>query len=221
MIKHLLYIFLVNGLLAVCAFSKPMDSKAARNISKLESIVTQVRKGDSLSLEEILFVNQCIESKDPVLVAVTSWIIGEYEKTPEQLVAKLKLELKATRSQMTSAFMQIAIEKCAARASGIEWKPNKTFVDTDNPYLFIETTRALLLANDKRGKEQLKKMEESNDVFLKTAALSLAKDATSSGYDSRALLFDERYATVLRILQQNLHNSGSRDIKDKTQPSHN
>ena len=200
MTRLLLHVLLVNCILTVCAYSKPMDANAAKKIPGLELVIINMRKASVLSSEEIAFINECIDSKDPVLVAVSSWIAGEYNKTDEQLINKLKNELKTTSSKMTAAFIQIAIDKCAANISGIEWKPEDKLTATDNPYLFIETTRALLLAKDERGNVQLTKMRESDDPFLKAAARSLAKDVNSSTNASRSLLFDERYATVLRII---------------------
>ena len=200
MIKHLLYVMLVNCIFAADAYSKPMDANAAKSIPGLERVIINMKKAGFLSSEEIAFVNRCIDSQDPVLVAVSSWIVGEYKNTDGQLINKLKNELKTTSGKMTSAFIQIAIDKCAARASGIEWKPSDKLIADDNPYLLIETTRALLLSKDERGEILLKKMRESNDHFLMAAARSLAEDVTSSSNTSRSSLFDERYATVLRII---------------------
>lgn len=202
MIKKLFCVMLVWGGLASCVLAKPMDTQAAKHIPELRRIAICIRNGRLLSQEECIFIAQCIDSRDPVLLSASAWIVGEDKRKDERLSDKLKAVQQDKLDEMSIAFIRIALEKRESRKRGHLWKPSTELQDDANPYLRIETTRELLIRKDDEGMAALKKLQADKSPMVKAAAESFFIDAASSTKDSRARMLDERYELLLSIIQE-------------------
>ncbi|HHX98494.1 MAG: HEAT repeat domain-containing protein [Kiritimatiellia bacterium] len=203
MIKHLFYSTLFFVGLAVCAYAKPMDAKAAEKIPELRQIAMNIRGGESLSQEERGVIGQCIDSKDPVLLSISAWIIGEENGGDEGLSEKLKVVGQGKLDDMSLAFIRIALEKRDAKRQGHQWVPSKELQDDPNPYLRIETTRALLRSRPDEGMAALRKIQADEQPLIKAAAANLSAVGTSTPTTNcRVPMIDERYELLLSVIQE-------------------
>lgn len=201
MIKNLFCSVLVAGGLAVCAHAKPMDARAAENIPELRQIVMSIRNGSALSPKKRVFIAQCIDSKDPVLLSASAWIIGDEKGEDEALSDKLKSVQQGKLDDMSLAFIRIALEKREARRRDQQWVPSKELQEDSNPYLHIETTRALLKQKGEEGMAALKRMQADKRPLMKAAAERLSMDVATNAAGSHVPMFDERYELLLSIIQ--------------------
>ena len=76
----------------------------------------------------------------------------------EGLSEKLKVVGQGKLDDMSLAFIRIALEKRDAKRQGHQWVPSKELQDDPNPYLRIETTRALLRSRPDEGMAALRKI---------------------------------------------------------------
>jgi hypothetical protein len=182
--------------------AKPMDTRSAENIPELRRIVGDVRKSGSLSQKDRDFLIQCIDSRDPVLLSASAWLAGEERGQDELFIDKLNAIQQAKLDDMTIAFVRIALEKLEAKARGQRWLPSKELRNSANPYLLIETTRALLRENGVDKQAALKKMQSDEIPFIKAVSEHLSINVATNSNVARIFLFDERYKLLLSILQE-------------------
>ncbi|NLL82776.1 MAG: hypothetical protein GX230_00870 [Lentisphaerae bacterium] len=202
MIKIAVYtIFLIGGFVAT-SNAKPMDTRAAENIPELRRIVENVRKGGSLSQKDRNFLIQCLDSRDPVLLSASAWIVGEERRPDELLIGKLNAIQKTKLDDMTIAFVRIAFEKVEAKAHGQRWLPSKESRNSTNLYLMIEATRALLQENGMGDQTALKKKRLDEMLFINAVSEHLSSNGVTNSNVTQIILFDERYKLLLSILQE-------------------
>ncbi len=203
MIKQLFYSALIAGGFSMCAYAKPMDAKAAEKIPELRRIAMNIRNGGSLSQKDRIIIAQCIDSNDPVLLSASAWILGEEKGEDEGLSDKLKAVQQGKLDDMSFAFIRIALEKREAKKRGHQGVPSKGLQDDTNPYLRIETTRALLRRRHDEGMAALKKMQADERPLVKAAAENLSTDGPINSASGRVPMLDERYELLLFAIQEN------------------
>lgn len=203
MIKHLFYSAFIVGGFAMCAYAKPMDAKTAEKIPELRRIAMNIRNGGSVSQKDRIIIAQCIDSNDPVLLSASAWIVGEEKGENEGLSDKLKAVQQGKLDDMSLAFILIALEKREAKKRGHQWVPSKGLQDDTNPYLRIETTRALLRRRHDEGMTVLRKMQVDKRPLVKAAAENLSVDGTTNSASGHVPMLDERYELLLSVIQGN------------------
>jgi len=194
---------LLSSLILLCAqiaISKPMDAEASKHIPKLKHIVIEVQKNTSLSGQDTAFLIHCMESKDPVLISVSAWIIGE-SKSPSPELIKALLSLDPDKlSKMPSAFVEIGIKKTIAKLRKKDWDIKKESITSKNIYLTIEIARESLTENANCNKVILQTLQADKSPQAKATAFYIAEKLGLEEALQPHYMFDERYERVLSII---------------------
>jgi hypothetical protein len=202
MTKQLTTLVIVSALAVVHAFSKPMDAIAAEQIPAARKIAAKINQNEVLKAEELAFIGQCIEGKDPILTSFAAWAIGATTSNDASVVLRLRRIDTSKLEAMPQAFVMVALQKIEARAIGEAWKPTKDQLDSSNPFLRVETTRELIRLDKVEGEAARKRLESDSSAIVKAAAAKLSSSEKPAPEIEAIPMPDERYELLLSVIAE-------------------
>lgn len=200
-IKFKIVILTLNLCFCALSWAEPIDAKAGEKLPELKRVASAVRKGNALTSEDQKLLIQCLESKNPALISIAAWIVGESKSPSSEVLQKMNSLDAAKLSEMPCAFVKISTDKVNARLKKEKWSASEELKDSNNIYLKIETIRENLTTDPEKNKQVLRELQKDESSKAKAVAYHLAKkhgiDKSLQPYP----MFDERYELVLSIIQ--------------------
>ena len=192
-IYFLLYALLVTAMPSAC-IGRPPDAKIALEFDAFRQVVADLKATGSLSSSNQALVVRWAQTKDPILLSASAWLVGEATNLDSTLITTI--QGLSNHNEMCEAFVQIAVSKREARAAGKKWDPAPRIPQATTDWLRFELARELLHIDPRRGKEELAKMEASDSPSVKWVAKSVA-DRSNLPLTG---LIPEDYNVVLRLI---------------------
>jgi hypothetical protein len=186
------------------SWGKPMDAEDAKLLPKLQQIVNEVRRNGLIRSQDAVYLKRCIETKNPVLTALSLWCARVSTSNIASLEDLLK-DVKPQLQQMPLAFVTLYEELVPLREKGVDVTARKLLAlsQSSNPYLRLESARELVKIDSALGRARLEELTNDSSSFVATYAAAIARKL---GYSKAALvpLPYEEYSTVLTVLEPGL-----------------
>lgn len=191
---------LASSFLVAQVSSKPMDAKAAEMLPAARRIAELTARREALTEEDVKFLAQCIASKDAVLASFAAWVYGSTEANDTQASDILKAVKSSELETMPKAFIQIALNKISARKSREKWVPTEIELESENPFVQLESARELLQLDAKAGEMACRKLTLNSSLLVKASAERFLVRRQPGSAKVSIPLPDERYDLLLSII---------------------
>lgn len=178
-----------------------MDTQAAKDLPRLQAIITRTQSGGSLSKSDIADLTAKLQADEPVLVSLAAWTLSHANAPQEETVRQLE-KVEPASYGVSAAFVKLALVRLKESDPAKLSVRLKEFAASENPYLQVEAAKELVPTNPDVAKTMLEKATADPRNPARSEARRVLKILEPARpVAPRDPVIDDPYLVVLTILR--------------------
>lgn len=184
------------------AAARPMDTIAAKELPRLQEMVTLARNGGTLSKADITDLTAKLQADEPVLVSLAAWILSHDNAPREETLQQLE-KIELSTYGVAAAFVKLGIARLNEDDPETLNARLKELGSNENPYLQVEAAKELAVKDPAAAKAILEKVASDpanparNEIYR---VLKLLNPGSTPAPGNPEI--DDAYIFVLSVLNR-------------------